>query len=279
MLSNRIKNTSLLFSFRMLLCFSLLFSSAQLRAQTDEDSTITITEEVKENPPDEESYDEDNNDTDKKEYFLNKREYEGDSLSVQQRKLSDSLVKKMQADKDFWYANASFEKVKKKEQNSAGSYYVPLGQRAWFQTLVWLVIIGGFAAFLMIYLTGSNVGLFRKKNVVTKDDEVEGITEDIFAINYQKEIDKAAMQGNYRLAVRLMYLRLLKNMSEKNIIQYKQDKTNFDYLLQLHPAKHYNSFFRITRNYEYSWYGKFDVSEDAYRVISSEFDQFDRELR
>ncbi len=263
----------------MLLCFSLLFSSAQLRAQTDEDSTITITEEVKENPPDEESYDEDNNDTDKKEYFLNKREYEGDSLSVQQRKLSDSLVKKMQADKDFWYANASFEKVKKKEQNSAGSYYVPLGQRAWFQTLVWLVIIGGFAAFLMIYLTGSNVGLFRKKNVVTKDDEVEGITEDIFAINYQKEIDKAAMQGNYRLAVRLMYLRLLKNMSEKNIIQYKQDKTNFDYLLQLHPAKHYNSFFRITRNYEYSWYGKFDVSEDAYRVISSEFDQFDRELR
>jgi hypothetical protein len=68
-------------------------------------------------------------------------------------------------------------------------------------------------------------------------------------------------------------------MSEKNIIQYKQDKTNFDYLLQLHPTKHYNSFFRITRNYEYSWYGKFDVSEQAYRVISSEFDQFDRELR
>ncbi len=90
----------------MLLCFSLLFSSAQLRAQTDEDSTITVTEEVKENPPDEENYDEDNNDTDKKEYFLNKWEYEGDSLSVQQRKLSDSLVKKMQADKDFWYANA-----------------------------------------------------------------------------------------------------------------------------------------------------------------------------
>jgi hypothetical protein len=278
-LSNRIKNTSLLFSFRMLLCVSLLFSSAQLRAQTDEDSAITITEEVKENPPDEESYDEDNNDTDKKEYFLNKWEYEGDSLSVLQRKLSDSLVKKMQADKDFWYANASFEKEKKKEQNSGRSFYVPLGQRAWFQTLVWLVIIGGFAAFLMIYLTGSNVGLFRKKNVVTKDDEEEGITEDIFAINYQKEIDKAAMQGNYRLAVRLMYLRLLKNMSEKNIIQYKQDKTNFDYLLQLHPTKHYNSFFRITRNYEYSWYGKFDVSEQAYSVISSEFDQFDRELR
>jgi hypothetical protein len=277
-LNNRIKNTSYLFSIRMLLCFILFVSSVQLRAQTNEDS-VTIVEEVKENPPEEEKYDKNTNDTDKKVYFLNKWEYEGDSLSVQQRKISDSLVKKMQADKDFWYANNVFEKEKKKEQTGNDSPYIPLGQRSWFQTLVWLVIIGGFAAFLMIYLTGSNVGLFRKKNVLTKDDEGEGITEDIFAINYQKEIDKATVQGNYRLAVRLMYLRLLKNMSENNIIQYKQDKTNFDYLLQLHPTKHYNSFFRITRNYEYSWYGKFDVSENAYRVISSEFDQFDRELR
>ena len=276
---NCTKNTSNQFCLSMLFCIIFFFCSDRLEAQTEEDSTLTITEEVKENQSDEKNYDEDKIDKDNQEYFLNKWEYEGDSLSVKQRKLSDSLVKKMQADKDFWYANTLFEKEKKKEQKKEGSYYVPIGQRIWFQTLVWLVIIGGFAAFLIIYLTGSNVGLFRKKNMVTKDDVEEDITEDIFAINYQKEIDKAAMQGNYRLAVRLMYLRLLKKMSEENIIQYKQDKTNFDYLLQLHPTKYYNSFFRITRNYEYSWYGKFDVSGDAFRVISSEFDQFDREFR
>ena len=132
----------------------------------------------------------------------------------------------------------------------------------------------------MIYLTGSNVGLFRKKNTFIHSNEgQEEITEDIFAINYQKEIDKAAAQQNYRLAVRLMYLRLLKNMAEKNIIQYKQDKTNFDYLMQMHNTKHYTNFFRITHNYEYSWYGKFEVSEPAYKIISKEFDQFDNELK
>lgn len=261
----------------MLLCFILFFSTVELQAQTGEDS-VTIVEEVTQNPPDEETYDDEEKDTLEVAYFLKKWENEGDSSSVRQRKLSDSLVKKMQSDKDFWYANTEFEKEKKKEENTKQSSYIPLGQRGWFQTLVWLVIIGGFAAVLMIYLSGSNIGLFRKKNIITKGEEEEGIIEDIFAINYQKEIDKAAMQGNYRLAVRLMYLRLLKSMSEKNIIQYKQDKTNLDYLMQLHSTKYYNNFFSITRNYEYSWYGKFEVSEEAYRLISNEFNQFDKQL-
>ena len=131
----------------------------------------------------------------------------------------------------------------------------------------------------MWWLAGSHAGLFRRKNKAlqtTGEDEL--ITEDIFAINYQKEIDKAEANANYRLAIRLMFLRLLKVMAEKNIIQYKQDRTNLDYLLQLHPTVYYNNFFRITRNYEYSWYGKFEVAEKAYKVIRNDFDQFDRQL-
>jgi len=139
--------------------------------------------------------------------------------------------------------------------------------------------LGVFAVGLAIYLSGSNVGLFRKKNKTMKEVEEEEITEDIFSINYQKEIDKAAAQGNYRPAIRLMFLRVLKNMSEKNIIRYKQDKTNLDYLMELHPTNHYNGFFSITRSYEYSWYGQFNVSEDAYKIIRKDFDQFEATLR
>jgi hypothetical protein len=103
--------------------------------------------------------------------------------------------------------------------------------------------------------------------------------EDIFAINYQKEIDKAAAAKNYRLAIRLMFLRLLKTMSEQNVIQYKQDRTNFDYLTQLMNTRLYNDFFRITRNYEYVWYGKLSVSDETYAVIKKDFDQFNPNQR
>lgn len=206
--------------------------------------------------------------------------WETDSLKVLQRKVPDDHLKKMQEDDAFWYANTDIKIDEPKENIKAKEEYVPLGKRKWFQVLLWLVIIGSFAAILAMYLAGSNVGLFQKKSVpLKKDDGSEEIPEDIFAINYQKEIDKAAANGNYRLAIRLMFLRMLKQLAEKNIIQYKHDRTNFDYLVQLRSTGYYNNFFRITRNYEYSWYGKFPVSEDAYKIIRSDFNQFDRQLQ
>ena len=262
------KDMSKCFAVKIVLSFFLLFGSLPAKAQQ---ADSVFAEDVKQNPPAEEQKE--------KVWFLKKQEYYGDSFAVQQRNIPDSLVKKMQEDDNFWYANAIFEKKKKQEEENSTGSYTPVSKRSWFQTLIWLIIIGGFATFLMIYLTGNDVGLFREKNKVSGTGEEELATEDIFAINYQKEIDKAASQGNYRLAVRLMFLRLLKNLSEKNIIRYQQDKTNFDYLLQLHSTKYYNNFFRITRNYEYSWYGKFEVSEETYGIIRNDFDHFESGLR
>jgi hypothetical protein len=213
----------------------------------------------------------------KTDYFLSGLVFSGDTI-IQQRFVPDSIKKKMYHDDDFWYANSEIKKEKKPEFKD--SNHTTLGQQQWFQTLLWLIIIGGFAAAIMWYLAGSNVGLFRRKNRgIQSAGEEDLVTKDIFAINYQKEIDKAEANSNYRLAIRLMFLRLLKDMSEKNIIQYKQDKTNFDYLQQLHTTGYYNQFFRITRNYEYSWYGQFEVGENEYRIIRNDFIQFGYQLK
>ena len=259
MLNQRTKNRYLLYG-KILCC--LLFFAAQLQAQVVQDSVGVVKEDTTVKV--------------KKEFFLQRWESDGDGLILQQRKLPDTVLKKMQLDDKFWYANAVFEK--KNQPVSSSTMYVPLGQRVWFQTLIWVIIIGGFAAFLMIYLKSMNVGIFSKRNVLEKGNDEDNINEDIFAINYQKEIDIATMQGNYRQVVRLMYLRLLKNMSEKNIINYKQDKTNLDYLSDLYPTAYYKDFFRLTRNYEYTWYGQFEVNATAYKIITEEFNQFERRI-
>ncbi|NOT51721.1 MAG: hypothetical protein HOP10_10645 [Chitinophagaceae bacterium] len=245
-------------------------------SQNDRDSIgrTIIEEQAPDVVVEDDSYD-DYDDDGNRQYFTYWWEVE-DSFIVQQRKIPGDHIKKMQEDDDFWYANSEIKK--KDEKNGAG--YKPLGQQKWFQTLLWIVIVGGFAAFIALYLSGSNVGLFRRRTeTVASESETDEIPQDIFAINYQKEIDKAAATGNYRLAIRLMFLRLLKQMTERNIIQYKHDKTNFDYLMQLQPTSYYNSFFRVTRNYEYSWYGKFPVSEETYKTIRNDFAQFDRQFR
>ncbi|MBL7737779.1 MAG: hypothetical protein JNK14_01080 [Chitinophagaceae bacterium] len=239
------------------------------------DTTETIVEPV----PDDEDYDE-GVAVEESKYFLKRAEQVngGGPDSIQHRQLSDSLLKRLQGDEGFWYVNYPFE-----EKPTAGNPQkrnIPLSETPAFQTLLWLVIIGGFAAFVIIYLSNSNAGLFRRKSVaIAGTEEEEASTDNIFEINYQREIEKAVGKGNYRFAVRLMFLRLLRNMSEKNVIQYKPDKTNFDYLVQLHPTKHYGDFFRITRNYEYSWYGQFDIDPDKFALIKTDFDNFDNKLK
>lgn len=196
---------------------------------------------------------------------------------IVKRNLHDSSTKKYIDDKDFWYANYPFEKKAKEsnEQTKKKSFT----QNPVFQTLLWIIIIGGFATFIIIYLSNSNVGLFRRRDAIIKsDDELEVETSNIFEINYTREIEKAISKGNYRFAIRLLFLQTLKNMSAKNIIQYKPDRTDFDYLLQTYSTKYYNDFFRLTRTYEYAWYGQFDVDPEKFRLIHTDFQSFENKL-
>jgi len=222
----------------------------------DENETTVAIEETKPEP----------------EYFLRKEFTGGFTDTLKFRKLPDSTLQRFLDDDAFWYANASFKKKQPKQKQGGGFISSTL-----FQTLLWLVIIGGFATFLIIYLSSSNVGLFRRSRIINEETE-EMETTDIFAINYQKEIDKAIASNDFRLAVRLMYLKLLKQLADRNIIQYKHDSTNFEYLLQLQSTNMYPEFYKLTRNYEYSWYGQFEVDKEKFAVIRKDFDQFDRKL-
>ncbi len=193
-----------------------------------------------------------------------------DSLSL--RSLPQSKMQELRADEDFWYANYVFTK---KEQKPPKRSFTD-GQL--FQTVLWIVIILTFLAALFMYLSNSNVRLFRKDRYIARGEQNHE-TEDIFSINYDKEIEKAVNSGNYRLAVRLQFLHLLRKLSDRNIIQYKHDRTNMDYLLQMNSSSWYPEFFRLTRSYEYSWYGLFHIDSDKYAVIKNDFENFDRKLR
>ena len=102
-----------------------------------------------------------------------------------------------------------------------------------------------------------------------------GIDAQLF---YRQELEKAIANQNYRLGVRLMYLHVLRMFSEKNIIQYKIERTNSDYLLQLFNTSYYKDFFRLTRNFEYVWYGKFDITPAAFEIIRQDHSKIKSQL-
>jgi len=233
--------------------------------------SLAVAEDETHPEEERDSIEESSDTTTNPEYFLRK-EFTGPIFdSVLFRKVPDSVMNRFREDDAFWYANEIFRKKPPKRGN------LNFFSQPFFQVLLWIVVIAGFVTFLIMYLYHSNVGIFRRTSVISQEDGVAE-TEDIFAINYQREIDRSVDAGNYRLAVRLMFLRLLKNLSDKNIIQYKPDNTNLDYLMQLRARNMYGDFFRLTRNYEYCWYGQFQIDKGKFEVIKKDFDSFDRKL-
>ncbi|MCH5599572.1 DUF4129 domain-containing protein [Niabella ginsengisoli] len=113
--------------------------------------------------------------------------------------------------------------------------------------------------------------IVQKKAASIETGSFEEEQKDIFSIQFAEAIQDALKANNYRLAIRLQYLQLLKTLSEKGIIKYQPDKTNFDYLLQTRSTSHYQDFLSATRSYEYSWYGLFPIDEDHYRNIENSF--------
>lgn len=181
--------------------------------------------------------------------------------------IPDSVMQNIKADEAFWYVDKVPKRQKPVAIDPNKKYKEPFYLQDWFRTVLWMVIIGAFIAVLVWFLIASDIKLFRKKAKQLQSQEDVAISDDIFSIDYEQELEKAIANQNYRLGVRLMYLHVLRMFSEKNIIQYKIERTNSDYLLQLFNTSYYKDFFRLTRNFEYVWYGKFDISQAAFEII------------
>ena len=184
----------------------------------------------------------------------------------------------LKSDDAYWYAN--LEPVNKKKPPSQETHPKRrVLNAAWFQNLLWLLILFSFIGVVIWYLASSNIRLFRRGSKKILDETIEEeLPDDIFSINYEREIEKAAEAKNYRLAVRLWYLNTLKELSERNIIDYRQEKTNSDYVTSLFGGRYYSDFFRLTRNFEYTWYGQFNLSSEAYEMMRVDFTAFKNSL-
>jgi len=198
------------------------------------------------------------------------------------RKVSRDDLNKIKSDDDYWYINQvpprakenlSQPKNEEKVKKSRGLFNIP-----WLNVVFWILLIGGFITLLVWFLSASNIRLFRKAPKQSDELIEEENADNIFEINFEKEIQNAAHAKNYRMAVRFMYLRTLKDLSNRNLINYVNTKTNSDYLLQLAGTAYYKSFFKLTRSFDYTWYGQFKVSEDSFAIIQNDFSSFKQQL-
>lgn len=132
-------------------------------------------------------------------------------------------------------------------------------------------------SFFIIKIIGTK-NIFSKKPLETILP-YEVLNENIHEIDFDKELERLINEGKFRLAVRLLYLKALKKLSDAQIIQWQPDKTNYNYLTEISKTELKNDFSQLTRQFDYIWYGDFPINEQKFEPIRQSFNHFNNQIR
>lgn len=145
------------------------------------------------------------------------------------------------------------------------------------QVFLW-ILAGGFILFVVfkLFVTG---GAFRRSTTKVTGTMAEAEEEIITAeSDFERMIREAVQQKNYRLATRYHYLQTLHLLADKQYVQLAADKTNYSYVREIKDYNKQNEFAGLTLNYEYVWYGEFDIDELLYQKIKTGFQSFNSKI-
>ncbi len=145
---------------------------------------------------------------------------------------------------------------------------------------VWQYVILMAIAGVVIYLLmkAEVLGFLFPKRAQSGRLDYENLTEDIHAIDFATATDEAVNQRNYRLAVRLHYLKTLKALADLNIIRWQVNKTNWQYVNELKGRSLETEFMNLTKRFEQIWYGSFPIDENTYKECLAEYESMEYAL-
>ena len=157
--------------------------------------------------------------------------------------------------------------------SSSGGFLNAFPARVFF----WLIaaILVGFILYRLFF----REGLFARGRVGREDEQMEAEPVKLSDYSdYNLLIATAENSGDYNLAIRYLFLQLLKSLSERKLIFFAPGKTNRLYVGELKGQRYQAEFAVLTRNYEYVWYGKFSINHDRYQALKNEFIQFSKNI-
>lgn len=139
-----------------------------------------------------------------------------------------------------------------------------------------IALVIGLIIYLFIKMNPGNTVLKEPeqgKVFLTEDEEI------IKEKDIPELIKGALSREDYRLALRYSYLLVLRDLDQKDVIEFEAQKTNADYLSELKTGTLADNFKTITRLYDFTWYGGFSLSAQGYKEAGEKVDHIKSELK
>ena len=142
-----------------------------------------------------------------------------------------------------------------------------------FQWISYILIIG--LVILLVYMIFSSIEIEKKFELSTDNIDLDNL-DDINSIDTDALLEKALANQDYRAAVRIKFLAALKDLSHKEKIKWRKEKTNRDYSRELQTEPYGSSFQELAYIFDYVWYGKQQLALEQYDRIDNQFISFSK---
>ena len=193
-----------------------------------------------------------------------------DSTVVEKHSFSESEWKRITKDIDY-------SKEKSPAISKSSSYNLPVSSGA--AKIILFVLVSALLILLLLRVFAGNIFLANKK-IDDEDFTTELQSEDdIHLTDLEKAYNDAIAAGNFRLAIRISYLMTIRELSEQQLIKWKKEKTNREYIFEMMNNAAISHFREITNLFERIWYGEAELNETVFRVINPRFSSFIAEIK
>lgn len=204
-----------------------------------------------------------------------------EEFKVNIRPLSDSILEKYKNDPAFNYDNKLSEPEDwiSKIKNWINQQLALLRSSKALSTVLdyFYYALALIALILIIrgFIKGDRRGLLFGK-VVNSDIKIIENKEDINQLDFDDLITSAMDIKQYKLAIRYLFLKSLKLLADKRLIELRINKTNNQYVSEIKNSQIANAFQRAALSFEWTWYGDFPLDEDIMQNSQSDFNKLFR---
>ncbi len=213
-----------------------------------------------------------------------------ENTTYKERKFDPDRLERYRNNPDYRYERANPEppeppKDRSRTKWKAPEYTAPridspnVNFSGFVKVLFWILIIGAAIFLLAKVLEVRFKGLLKKKSDEAVDIEEVIDIDDIANMEFEDPIKTAIDAGQFRKAVRLLYLKSLRELQDRAMIEWTREKTNRQYLREMGNRKLRPHFQDITFIFEYIWYGEFPVDRDHFNTAYSIFIEFEQAIR
>jgi hypothetical protein len=193
-------------------------------------------------------------------------------------KITDTQWEKISKDKDYTETYADFDTKEKGDANSSSTNVKsPSFDLGGLKYLFYLLVAAGILFVIVKILMNIN----SSPSINIDNDRVytlSEVEEKILEIDLEKILNEALLAGDYRLALRINFLIIIKTLSLRGKIKWAKEKTNWEYFNEIKDYTTASGFKDIISTFEPIWYGEYVVSEELFNKLQPSYEWFKKTL-